>query len=76
MLKDERRMYLHLYYNPEKRLEDEKALNRKLSKLQHELESGQRKADHESEYGRYFIVKETKGNTQARYTDYGQSGSN
>lgn len=23
------------------------------------MESGQRKADHESEYGRYFIVKET-----------------
>ena len=59
VLKDERRMYLHLYYDPEKRLEDEKTLNRKLSKLQHELESGQRKADHESEYGRYFIVKET-----------------
>lgn len=59
MLKDERRMYLHLYYNPEKRLEDEKALNRKLSKLRHELESGQRKANQENEYGRYFIVKET-----------------
>lgn len=59
VLKDERRMYLHLYYNPEKRLEDEKTLNCKVSKLQHELESGQRKADHESEYGRYFIVKET-----------------
>ena len=59
VLKDERRMYLHLYYNPEKRLEDEKALNRKLSKLRHELESGQRKADHESEYERYFIIKET-----------------
>lgn len=59
VLKDERRMYLHLYYNPEKRLEDEKALNRKLSKLRHELESGQRKANHENEYGRYFIIKET-----------------
>lgn len=54
-------MYLHLYYNPEKRLDDEKALHRKLSlsKLRHELESGQRKAEHESEYGRYFIMKKT-----------------
>lgn len=59
VLKDERRMYLHLYYNPEKQLEDEKAQNRKLAELQHELESGQRKAEHESEYNRYFIIKET-----------------
>ena len=55
----DRRMYLHLYYSPEQALEDEKSFNNRLSKLQEELESGQRHPDHEKQYAKYFEVKTT-----------------
>jgi len=55
----ERRMYLHLYFSPEQALEDEKSFNNRLSKLQEELETGQRHPDHEKQYARYFEVKTT-----------------
>ena len=55
----DRRMYLHLYYSPERALEDEKAFNSRLSDWQEELESGQRHPDHEKQYARYFEVKST-----------------
>jgi len=55
----ERRMYLHLYYNSEKALEDEKAFNRLLSTLQSELETGQTLVEHEKQYAKYFEVKTT-----------------
>lgn len=55
----DRRMYLHLYYSPERALEDEKAFNNRLAILQEELESGQRHPDHEKQYARYFEVKST-----------------
>jgi len=58
-IKAERRMYLHLYYVPEQALEDEKSFNNRLSKLQEELESGQRHPDHEKQYAKYFEVKTT-----------------
>ena len=37
-----RRMYLHLYFSPERALEDETAFNNRMALLQNELESGQR----------------------------------
>lgn len=55
----ERRMYLHLYYNSEKALEDEKAFNRLLSTLQSELETDKTIAEHEKQYAKYFDVKKT-----------------
>jgi len=55
----DRRMYLHLYYSPERALEEEKAFNSRLSDWQEELESGQRHPDHEKQYARYFEVKST-----------------
>ena len=58
-IKAERRMYLHLYFCPERALEDEKAFNSKLSDLQEELVSGQRHPDHEKQYTKYFDVKTT-----------------
>lgn len=58
-LKADRRMYLHLYYSPERALEDEKAFNNRLAILQEELESGRRHPDHEKQYARYFEVKST-----------------
>jgi len=58
-IKANRRMYLHLYYSPQRALEDEKAFNRLLTDWQEELESGQRHPDHEKQYARYFEVKST-----------------
>ena len=59
VLKDDRRMYLHLYYKPEKALEDEMNFNRMILTLKAELESCKRKSTHEALYIKYFCVKET-----------------
>lgn len=58
-IKAKRRMYLHLYYSPERALEDEKAFNSQMADWQEELVSGQRHPDHEKQYAKYFEVKST-----------------
>ncbi|OPY80524.1 MAG: Transposase DDE domain protein [Syntrophus sp. PtaU1.Bin005] len=58
-LNADRRMYLHLYYSPDRALEDEKAFNSRLANLQAELESDQRHPDHEKQYAQYFEMKTT-----------------
>jgi transposase len=58
-LHGQRRMYLHLYYSPERAVEDEKAFNNKLSAWQDELRSGTPHPDHEKQYAAYFEVKST-----------------
>ena len=58
-LKADRRMYLHLYYSPERALEDEKIFNNWMAVWQEELECGQRHPDHEKHYAKYFEVKST-----------------
>ena len=58
-VKEERRMYLHLYFNPDKFADDGKALNRKLDSLKEELLSGKRVPEHEKDYRKYFEIKET-----------------
>lgn len=58
-LKEERRMYLHLYFSGEKALEDERKFNVKLLKLKEELESGDAKITNEKSYSKYFEVKRT-----------------
>ncbi len=58
-LKGERRMYIHLYLNTEKAVEDEKNFNVLLYALQRELESGKRNPEHESRYAKYFDIKTT-----------------
>lgn len=55
----DRRMYLHLYYSPDRALEDEKAFNNRMTQWQDELESGRRHPDHERYYATYFDVKST-----------------
>lgn len=59
VLKGKRRMYLHLYYNAEKAVEDERNLNTLLGTLQEELESGIRNPEHEKQYAKYFEVRTT-----------------
>jgi transposase len=58
-LRGERRMYLHLYFNSGRAMEDEKELNSRLSTLQEEIESGKRSADNEKHYAKYFDIKTT-----------------
>ena len=58
-LKAERRMYLHIYFNSEKAMEDEKNLNTLLCTLQGELESGRNNIEHEKQYAKYFDIKTT-----------------
>ena len=59
VVKEERRMYLHLYFNPDKFSDDGKAFNRKLDTLKNELLSGHRMLEHEKDYKKYFEIKET-----------------
>ena len=59
VIREERRMYLHLYFNPDKFADDGKALNRKLDGLKEELLSGRRIPEHEKDYRKYFEIRET-----------------
>ena len=56
---EDRRMYLHLYYNPEKQVDDAKNFNRRMLQYREEILSGHRVSEHEKEYRKYFEIKET-----------------
>ena len=58
-LKGSRRMYIHLYYNADKAVEDGRKFNLRMTTLSQELQSGKRKAEHEKDYGKYFEVTQT-----------------
>ncbi len=58
-LSEPRRIYIHYYYNIDKAAEDEKAFDRRLIALRHELESGTRVPEHEKLYRKYFETKTT-----------------
>lgn len=59
VVSEDKRMYLHLYFNPEKAVEDQKNFNRFMSKLKEELLSKKHVPEHEKSYKKYFSVKET-----------------
>ena len=59
IIKEDRRMYLHLYFNPEKYADDGKIFNQKMDALKEELLSGHRVPEHENDYKKYFEIKET-----------------
>ncbi|MBR5757687.1 MAG: IS1634 family transposase [Thermoguttaceae bacterium] len=59
VIEEKRRMYLHLYFNPDKFAEDSKALNKKLDSLKGELLAGKRVPEHEKDYQKYFEIRET-----------------
>lgn len=52
-------MYLHLYFNVEKRANDILIFNMMIDRLKEELLSGERLPEHEKDYRKYFIVNET-----------------
>ncbi|MFW0884093.1 hypothetical protein ACMCNP_03400 [Candidatus Acidulodesulfobacterium sp. H_13] len=58
-IKADRRMYLHLYYSPERALEEEKVFNGKMADWQEELKSGRLNPDNEKQHAKYFEVKST-----------------
>ncbi len=58
-IQEKRRMYLHIYFSPERALEDETAFNNRMAELQKELENGQRNPDHEKLYAKFFDIKTT-----------------
>ena len=52
-------MYLHLYYNPERQVDDAKNFNRRMLQYREEILSGHRVPEHEKEYRKYFEIKDT-----------------
>ena len=59
ILEEKRRIYIHLYFNAEKAAADRAILEDKITALRHELLEGKRVPEHETQYRKYFIEKET-----------------
>lgn len=59
VLTERRRIYIHYFHNIDQSADDEKAFDRHLIALRHELVSGKRVPEHENQYKKYFIVKKT-----------------
>ena len=59
MVKEDRRMYLHLYFNPDKFSDDGKAFIQGLDTLKNELLSSHWMPEHEKDYRKYFEINET-----------------
>src|SRR3990167_9405325 len=57
--KENRRCYLHLYYNASARAKAVDQFNEELVVYKRELESGQQNNDHQAAYDAFFIIKET-----------------
>ena len=55
----DRRLYLHLYYNDQKALDDKQAFNALLDTLEAELLEGTHNSDHEKLYRKYYDITET-----------------
>lgn len=59
VIKEDRRIYVHLFFNPERAVEEETAFNTRMAQLRKELVSGDRVAGHEKLYDRFFTVAES-----------------
>jgi len=59
MIKSDKRIYIHYYYNIDRAAEDEKAFDKKLIGLRDEILSDNRITKHESLYTKYFTIKQT-----------------
>jgi transposase len=58
-LRSKRRIYIHYYFNIDRAAEDEKAFDNTLIALRDELLSDKRVKEHETQYAKYFMIKET-----------------
>ena len=54
-----KRIYIHLYFNDQRCTDERVSFSQYLTRLQQELESGNRKEEHEHAYSRFFEVHET-----------------
>jgi len=59
VIKDSRRLYLHIYYNDQRATDDKIAFNKLLDILEEELRSGDRTSEHEKLYTKYYEIKQT-----------------
>lgn len=59
IVNSERRMYLHLYYNPQRAVDDQISFHKLLDQLEAELLSGKRATAHEKLYEKYYVIKST-----------------
>lgn len=59
VIKDARRLYLHLYYNDQRATDDKISFNQLLDILEEELLSGKRNPEHEKLYAKYYEIKQT-----------------
>jgi len=59
MLKSDKRIYIHYYYNIERAAEEETAFDKRLIGLRNELITQKRITSHETLYNKYFIIKQT-----------------
>lgn len=59
IIKDKRRAYLLLYYNPEKAAKDQMDMNEYLTSLYNDLKEGNRRDYRSKDYDKYFEVAET-----------------
>lgn len=59
ILKQNRRLYIHYYFNIERAAEEEKGFDRRLIQWREELLQDKRVKAHESLYDKYFIVTQT-----------------
>ena len=59
VLKEKRRIYVHLYYNIGKAADDERDMDKLLATLQEELLNNERNVAHQKQYAEYFDVKRT-----------------
>lgn len=60
IIHEQRRVYLHLYYNDLQAAQDRLKFQKLLDQLERELADGDRCPEHESLYAKYYEVKETK----------------
>jgi transposase len=56
---DNRRIYLHVFYNDQRATDDKIAFNKMLDSLEYELNTGNRNPEHEKQYAKYYEIHET-----------------
>lgn len=58
-VRENRRMYVHIYYNDQLSTDEKIRFNKTLDKLETELRTGKREEGHETSYAKYFVVTDT-----------------
>jgi hypothetical protein len=56
---ENRRLYLHFFFDPTKAIDDERSFAKQLCQLHHELSTGQYNPAHQKLYRKYFDIKTT-----------------